>query len=123
MTLNEESVTQFSNFLLSDATLKGLRQYSFVKPTLVQRLSLKHALLGKDIIVEAKTGSGKTLAFAIPVLEYVYHEKITQFDGPVAVVLTPTRELARQIYNVFRRVGRFHNFTILDIMGGKTRVS
>uniref|UniRef100_A0A0X3NXQ6 ATP-dependent RNA helicase n=1 Tax=Schistocephalus solidus TaxID=70667 RepID=A0A0X3NXQ6_SCHSO len=119
--LNEESVTQFSNFLLSDATLKGLRQYSFVKPTLVQRLSLKHALLGKDIIVEAKTGSGKTLAFAIPVLEYVYHEKITQFDGPVAVVLTPTRELARQIYNVFRRVGRFHNFTILDIMGGKTR--
>ncbi|VDN42097.1 unnamed protein product [Dibothriocephalus latus] len=121
--LNEESVEKFSQFLLSAATLKGLKQYSFLKPTLVQRLSLKPALLGKDVIVEAKTGSGKTLAFVIPVLEYIYHEKITQFDGPVAVILTPTRELARQIYDVFRRVGRFHNFTILNIMGGKTRVS
>ncbi len=84
---------------------------------------MKHTLQGKDVIVEAKTGSGKTLAFVIPILECIYTEKITALDGPVAVILTPTRELAKQIFAVFQRVGKFHNFTMLDIMGGKTRVS
>lgn len=108
---------------LSKPTLKGLKAASFIKPTAVQRKSLKHSLSGRDVIVEAKTGSGKTLAFVIPVLEYIYTEKISAFDGPVAVILTPTRELARQIFTVFHRVGKFHTFTMLDIMGGKTRVS
>ncbi|VDD74146.1 unnamed protein product [Mesocestoides corti] len=106
---------------LSEPTLKGLSAGSFTKPTAVQKKSLKYALMGKDIIVEAKTGSGKTLAFVIPILECIYTEKITAFDGPVAVVLTPTRELAKQIFSVFDRVGKFHNFTMLDVMGGKTR--
>lgn len=79
--------------------------------------------MGKDVIVQAKTGSGKTLAFVIPVLEYIFSEKITYYDGPIAVILTPTRELAKQIFAVFHRVGKFHNFTMIDIMGGKTRVN
>lgn len=103
--------------------MKGLKSSSFLKPTSVQKKSLKHTLSGKDVVVEAKTGSGKTLVFVITILEYIYIERITAFDGPVAVILTPTRELAKQIFAVFHRVGKFHNFTMIDIMGGKTRVS
>ncbi|KAL5971197.1 ATP-dependent RNA helicase dbp4 [Taenia solium] len=119
--IDDSVVEEFSQLPLSKPTLKGLKAASFIKPTAVQRKSLKHSLSGKDIIVEAKTGSGKTLAFVIPVLEYIYAEKISAFDGPVAVILTPTRELAKQIFAVFHRVGKFHTFTMLDIMGGKTR--
>ncbi|KAL5110475.1 DEAD-box ATP-dependent RNA helicase 32 [Taenia crassiceps] len=119
--IDESAVENFSQLPLSKPTLKGLKAASFIKPTAVQRKSLKHSLLGKDVIVEAKTGSGKTLAFVIPILEYIYTEKISAFDGPVAVILTPTRELAKQIFTVFHRVGKFHTFTMLDIMGGKTR--
>nr|CDS17816.1 ATP dependent RNA helicase DDX10 [Echinococcus granulosus] len=119
--IDDSAVEKFSQLPLSNPTLKGLKAASFIKPTAVQRKSLKHSLSGRDVIVEAKTGSGKTLAFVIPVLEYIYTEKITAFDGPVAVILTPTRELAKQIFAVFHRVGKFHSFTMLDIMGGKTR--
>ncbi|VDO11356.1 unnamed protein product [Rodentolepis nana] len=118
--LDSSTVEKFSQFPLSEPTRRGLKSSSFFKPTPVQKKSLKHTLLGKDVIVQAKTGSGKTLAFVIPVLEYIYTEKISSFDGPVAIVLTPTRELAKQIFAVFQRVGKFHNFTMIDIMGGKT---
>ncbi|KAM7538311.1 hypothetical protein Aperf_G00000063714 [Anoplocephala perfoliata] len=119
--LDDCAIETFSRFPLSDPTLRGLKESSFFKPTAVQKKSLKHILLGKDVVIQSKTGSGKTLAFVIPVLEYIFIEKITSYDGPIAVVLTPTRELAKQIFAVFHRVGKFHSFTMIDIMGGKTR--
>nr|CDS34640.2 ATP dependent RNA helicase DDX10 [Hymenolepis microstoma] len=118
--LDSSTVEKFSQFPLSEPTRRGLKSSSYFKPTSVQKKSLKHTLLGKDVIVQAKTGSGKTLAYVIPVLEYIYTEKISSFDGPIAIVLTPTRELAKQVFAVFQRVGKFHNFTMIDIMGGKT---
>ncbi|VDL25394.1 unnamed protein product [Hymenolepis diminuta] len=120
--LDSSTIEKFSQFPLSEPTRRGLKAASFFKPTAVQKKSLKHTLLGKDVIVQAKTGSGKTLAFVIPVLEHIYTEKISSFDGPIAVILTPTRELAKQIFAVFQRVGKFHNFTMIDIMGGKTNI-
>ncbi|TPP60819.1 RNA helicase [Fasciola gigantica] len=112
----------FDKFPLSKPVLNALKTNGFSKPTEIQRLALKHALLGDDIVAEAVTGSGKTLGFLIPMLERLFAERITTFDGPVAVILTPTRELARQICLVLKRFCANFKFTILDIMGGKNSV-
>ncbi|CAH8610364.1 unnamed protein product [Schistosoma guineensis] len=109
----------FTQFPLSKETLKGLKLSGYTKPTAIQKLVLKPALLGQDVVAEAPTGSGKTIAFAIPVLELLHQSKVSMFDGPVAIILTPTRELSRQIFSVFAKIAREHHFTMMNIMGGK----
>lgn len=66
--LDTNSIQRFSDFPLSDKTLKGLTEANYTKPTPVQRLSIGAALQGNDILGAAITGSGKTLAFLIPVI-------------------------------------------------------
>lgn len=78
------------------------------------------ALKGSDILGAAKTGSGKTLAFIIPVLEKLYRAQWTEFDGLGALIISPTRELAAQIFEVLRKVGRYHNFSAGLVIGGKS---
>ncbi|VDP86864.1 unnamed protein product [Echinostoma caproni] len=113
----------FNQFPLSKPILNALKTNGFTRPTEIQKLTLKHALLGNDIVVEAATGSGKTLGFLIPMLERLLAAHVTRFDGPVAVILTPTRELARQICLVLQRLCSNLKFTILNIMGGKNSES
>ncbi|VEL06946.1 unnamed protein product, partial [Protopolystoma xenopodis] len=113
------SYKRFDAFPLSLPTLKALNLNNFTQPTEIQRRVLGPALLGKDIVVEARTGSGKTLAFIIPILENLFLSGATSLDGPVAIILTPTRELARQIFLVLQHVSKYHSFTIINIMGGK----
>lgn len=71
--LDTDTIRRFSDFPLSEKTLKGLTESKYIQPTPVQRLSLGSALQGKDILGAAITGSGKTLAFLIPVREWYYH--------------------------------------------------
>jgi ATP-dependent RNA helicase DDX10/DBP4 len=67
----------------------------------------------------AKTGSGKTLAFLIPILECLYRLKWTKFDGLGVLVISPTRELAYQTFEVLKKIGRFHDFSAGLVIGGK----
>lgn len=67
----------------------------------------------------AKTGSGKTLAFLIPILELLFCKKWSRIDGVGALVISPTRELAYQIYTTLRRVGALHDFSAGLIIGGQ----
>lgn len=67
----------------------------------------------------AKTGSGKTLAFLIPILENLFCKKWTRLDGVGALVISPTRELAYQIYETLRKVGHLHDFSAGLIIGGQ----
>lgn len=76
--------------------------------TVIQRASIPHSIGGRDVLGAAKTGSGKTLAFVIPLLELLWREKVTQEAGLSAIILTPTRELAVQIFETLRLVGKFH---------------
>lgn len=66
----------------------------------------------------AKTGSGKTLAFLIPLLERLYRKKWGKGDGLGALVLTPSRELAVQIFEVLRTIGKHHAFSAGLLIGG-----
>jgi len=104
---------------LSKETLDGLKFAGFKEPTEIQKKAIKPALEGKDILASAKTGSGKTLAFIIPLLECLHKEKWGAGDGLGALVVTPTRELAYQIFEVLRLVGHRHQFSAALIIGGK----
>uniref|UniRef100_A0A0N7ZD18 ATP-dependent RNA helicase n=1 Tax=Scylla olivacea TaxID=85551 RepID=A0A0N7ZD18_SCYOL len=117
--LNPEEIESFGVLPLSKKTLKGLQEAGFTVPTKVQRQSLIFSLQGQDVVVAAKTGSGKTLAFIIPLLELLYHKKWTGMDGLGVLVITPTRELAYQIFEVLNKVGKEHDFSAGLVIGGK----
>eukprot|EP00526_Cylindrotheca_closterium_P007319 CAMPEP_0113621112 /NCGR_PEP_ID=MMETSP0017_2-20120614/10780_1 /TAXON_ID=2856 /ORGANISM="Cylindrotheca closterium" /LENGTH=692 /DNA_ID=CAMNT_0000530833 /DNA_START=148 /DNA_END=2226 /DNA_ORIENTATION=+ /assembly_acc=CAM_ASM_000147 len=89
--------------------------------TAIQSASIPHALAGRDILGAAKTGSGKTLAFLVPLLEKLYRAGWSTQDGVGAIVLSPTRELAGQIFAVLRKIGKFHSYTLGLLMGGRNK--
>ncbi|KAL7948580.1 DEAD domain-containing protein [Trichoderma barbatum] len=104
---------------ISPATASGLHSSHFTNMTEIQEQAIPLGLQGKDILGAAKTGSGKTLAFLVPVLEKLYREQWTEFDGLGALILSPTRELAVQIFEVLRKIGRHHAFSAGLVIGGK----
>ena len=116
--LEMSSATKFKDLPLSERTKKGLKEANFLTMTEIQRSGIPHALAGRDILGTAKTGSGKTLAFVIPLLESLYREKWTSRDGLGALILSPTRELAIQTFQVLVAVGKFHGFSAGLVVGG-----
>ncbi|KIW63724.1 hypothetical protein PV04_08707 [Phialophora macrospora] len=121
--LSQKSSTPPENFVdipLSQATQSGLAASHFKTLTTIQSRTIPLALQGTDILGAAKTGSGKTLAFLIPVLENLYRKRWTDYDGVGALILSPTRELAIQIFDVLRKVGRNHMFSAGLVIGGKS---
>ena len=109
---------RFVGLPLSGATAEGLRAGGFETLTAVQRAALPHALVGRDVLASAKTGSGKTLAFLVPLLERLYEERWGPGDGLGAMVITPTRELALQIFGVLKTVGAAHGLSGGLLVGG-----
>ena len=107
---------------LSRETRTGLKAMKYISPTAVQKRVLPAALAGRDVLCAAKTGSGKTLAFVVPVLEKLTEEKWSaRVDGTGALILTPTRELALQIFEELRGVGKKHRFSCGLLIGGGGR--
>ena len=103
---------------LSQTTSSGLEASHFKSLTDIQSKAIPLALKGRDILGAARTGSGKTLAFLVPVLEKLYRAKWTEFDGLGALIISPTRELAIQIFEVLRKIGRYHTFSAALVIGG-----
>uniref|UniRef100_A0A8C6SAP2 ATP-dependent RNA helicase n=1 Tax=Neogobius melanostomus TaxID=47308 RepID=A0A8C6SAP2_9GOBI len=108
--INAKEAVKFSDFPLSKKTLLGLQEAQYRQPTEIQRQTIGFALRGKDVLGAAKTGSGKTLAFLIPVLECLYREQWSSVDGLGALIISPTRELAYQTFEVS------HIFEIILLM-------
>lgn len=115
--INEAS--QFQDYPISEGTLQGLREANYVSMTDIQKKTIPHALKGEDIIGTAKTGSGKTLAFLIPVIECLIHNNVTEYDGLAALIVSPTRELAIQIFEVLTKIGKYNSFSAGLVTGGK----
>ncbi|KAG8080358.1 hypothetical protein GUJ93_ZPchr0007g3904 [Zizania palustris] len=111
--------TLFDELPLSKKTKDGLRKAGFKEMSEIQRAALPHALCGRDVLGAAKTGSGKTLAFVIPALEKLYRERWGPEDGPGCIVLSPNKDLAGQIFDVFKKVGKFHGFSAGAIVGNR----
>ncbi len=106
---------RFKKMSLDRDTLSALEAIDFEKPTEVQKKSIKPALKGNDMIVQARTGSGKTHSFLIPIFEDIEGDK-----GVEAIVLTPTRELAQQVEKEARNIGKHHDINTLAIYGGSS---
>ena len=117
-TMNSDEIETFSDIPLSRSTLDGLRKSGFVNPTDIQKAAIPLALTGKDVLGAAKTGSGKTIAFLVPVLELLWRERWSQVDGLGALIISPTRELAYQTFEVLRRIGCYHDFSAGLVIGG-----
>jgi ATP-dependent RNA helicase DDX10/DBP4 len=109
----------FAELPLSKPTQSGLKESQFINLTTIQASGIPSSLKGADILGAAKTGSGKTLTFLVPVLENLYRKRWTEYDGLGALILSPTRELAIQIFEVLRKVGRYHAFSAGLVIGGK----
>ncbi|KAI1718347.1 DEAD/DEAH box helicase domain-containing protein [Ditylenchus destructor] len=110
--------TSFDQFPLSEQTLKGLENGGFTKPTAIQKQSLGYSIVGQDVVGAAKTGSGKTLALLIPLLECLWRNRWTKFDGLGGLIICPTRELAFQIFQVLNTIGAHHEFSAALLIGG-----
>ncbi|KAM0063502.1 putative RNA helicase [Helianthus debilis subsp. tardiflorus] len=110
--------TKFQQLPISKNLKDGLRQAGYKNMTNIQRASLPHSLSGRDILGAAKTGSGKTLAFIIPVLEKLYKARWGLEDGVGSIIMSPTRELADQLFGVLKSVGKHHGFSAGLLIGG-----
>ncbi|XP_014669514.1 PREDICTED: probable ATP-dependent RNA helicase DDX10 [Priapulus caudatus] len=117
--IDPKKIEKFTDLPLSWKTQKGLMESNYVNPTEIQRASIGLALQGHDILGAAKTGSGKTIAFLVPILENLYKQKWSSLWGIGALIITPTRELAYQIFEVLRKVGSKHDFSAGLVIGGK----
>jgi ATP-dependent RNA helicase DDX18/HAS1 len=111
----------FTDLNLSAPTLKAIQKLGFTKMTEVQSRTIPPLLAGKDVLGAAKTGSGKTLAFLLPAIELLYSLKFKPRNGTGAIVITPTRELALQIFGVARELMENHSQTLGIVIGGANR--
>ncbi|KAI3402834.2 PRP5 [Candida oxycetoniae] len=112
--------TKWSQLLVPENLSSTVNEdFGFVKPSPIQSQAIPIILSGRDMIGVAKTGSGKTLAYVIPMLRHVQDRQILNSgDGPTALVLSPTRELALQIEQEVTRFKRNLNFKVCCCYGG-----
>ncbi|WP_270639359.1 DEAD/DEAH box helicase [Longibaculum muris] len=104
----------FKDLGLSKDVLKGIEMMGYVSPSPIQEKSIPVLLEGKDIIGQAQTGTGKTLAFGSVLLSTIEkNNKQVQ-----ALILSPTRELALQIHEELKRIGKYTDLSIVSVFGG-----
>jgi len=107
------TIKTFADFHLSGELGQAVDAVGYVVPTPVQAGCIPLAIAGIDLIVQSPTGSGKTAAFAIPTLEQL--EPAARVE---ALVLCPTRELARQVAGEFERLGKVKGIAVTTVYGG-----
>lgn len=116
----EKSITEYSfeDLNINDDLLRGIYSYGFEKPSNIQYKSLPIFNSGKDMIAQSQSGTGKTGAFSVGVLNNIdTNLKKTQY-----IILTPTHELAKQIYSVVENLGARMDVSICKVIG-KTNIN
>ena len=106
----------FDQLGLSENALSAVRRLGYQSPTPVQEQAIPLVLEGRDIVAGAQTGTGKTCAFTLPTMDKLGHAKGNQ--GPLMLVVTPTRELAQQIGEVAAEVAVSTHHRITTVVGG-----
>ncbi|KAI8593480.1 P-loop containing nucleoside triphosphate hydrolase protein [Geranomyces variabilis] len=109
----------FAHFGFDDPLIDTIRKHGYTEPTGIQRQAVPVALSGRDIIGIAKTGSGKTAAFIWPMLVHMMdQEELAKGDGPIGLILAPTRELAHQIYLEAKKFAKAYSIKVSVVYGG-----
>ena len=108
----------FKDLGLSEALLKAIKEKGYTNPSPIQEKAIPHILKGSDVLASAQTGTGKTAGFTLPVLQYLSETKHPKYRPVRALVLTPTRELAAQVYNNVREYSTYLNIRSAVVFGG-----
>jgi ATP-dependent RNA helicase RhlE len=108
---------KFESLEIIEPILKALEEKGYSNPSPIQEKTIPLLLDNRDVVGIAQTGTGKTAAFGIPVLQKL-NECKKKGKGPRALILAPTRELAAQIVEEFKEMGKFLNFNYLAVYGG-----
>ena len=107
---------QFAQLNIRPEILKAVTHMGFEEMTPIQSRAIPESLSGVDVVGQAQTGTGKTAAFAIPILEKIN----TKLKKPQAIVICPTRELAIQVAEEFRKLAKYMpSLKVLPIYGGQ----
>ena len=112
---------KFSDLNLSAKTMHAIEEMKFTEMTEIQQRGIPPLMAGKDVLGAAKTGSGKTLAFLIPAVEMLHALRFKPRNGTGVIVVSPTRELALQIFGVARELMSQHSQTYGIVIGGANR--
>ena len=108
----------FTNLMLDETLLRAIQNCGFASPTEIQRQAIPLALAGRDLMASAQTGTGKTAAFVLPALHRLLHNPAKPGHGPRVLILTPTRELATQVSEAIRELGKQTRLRAASIVGG-----
>ncbi len=114
-----ETTLQFNDFGLDKRLLSTIAHLGFTEPTEIQQQAIPVAMTGQDLIASSKTGSGKTLAFIIPAMQRLMKTRALSKRDPRVVILTPTRELAKQVFGQLRLFTSGTQFKSVLILGGE----
>ena len=109
-----DKYSTFDDIGLKDNILRGIYGYGFERPSPIQKLAIKPMIEGRDMITQSHSGTGKTGTFMIGVLSNIDES----YKGTQAIVIAPTRELANQIFNVYKNLSRYTKVTGNLCIGG-----
>ena len=110
---------KFTDLELIEPIQNAIKKTGYETPTAIQEQCIPHILKGHDILGCAQTGTGKTAAFALPIINnIVLSKERTQAKQVNTLILTPTRELALQIFENFKTYGHFVNIKTAVVYGG-----
>jgi ATP-dependent RNA helicase RhlE len=109
----------FNTLGLSAELLRAIKEQGYDKPTPIQKQAIPAILAGRDVMGAAQTGTGKTAGFTLPMLQRLNESPARNGQRPIrALVLTPTRELAAQVYESIRTYGRHVPIEATVMFGG-----
>ncbi len=108
----------FQSLGLSEALLKAVSKKGYTTPSPIQQKAIPPVLEGKDVLASAQTGTGKTAGFTLPLLHLLSENPKQKFRPIRALILTPTRELAAQVYANVKEYSEFLNLRSAVIFGG-----
>ncbi|KAI4183066.1 MAG: hypothetical protein L6R41_005621 [Letrouitia leprolyta] len=112
-------VQKWSQCGLGAQSLEVIQRLGYDKPTSIQTQAIPSIMSGRDVIGVAKTGSGKTIAFLLPMFRHIKDQRpLDALDGPVGLVMTPTRELATQIHKECKPFLKALNLRAVCAYGG-----
>ncbi|KAI3526371.1 hypothetical protein L1887_05623 [Cichorium endivia] len=113
-------IESFTDMCLASSIMKDIAIHEYTTPTSIQAQAMPVALSGRDLLGCAETGSGKTAAFTIPMIQHcIAQTPVRRGDGPLALVLAPTRELAQQIEKEVKAFSQsLESFRTAIVVGG-----
>jgi ATP-dependent RNA helicase DeaD len=111
--VSSQGPAAFAALRINENLLKAIRDLGFDKPTDVQSQVIPLMFQGSDVVVQSQTGTGKTASFAISILQCLAPKQHVQ-----ALIVVPTRELALQVVEEFKELGKYSRFSIIAVYGG-----